>query len=317
MNLSATNSVNSLLLTVLFVTTRTKLARIVARLDIASTIAPNSATSLPISSVVSVAMLVTWLEIAPIDSGVRIGATMPQVLPQAGLRRVALVEEMPSIASTSNLCKNCLVALRLARLLNVSKPDPVLTKTAMAMTMVTETATAISSPGSAALQVQRHLGLAVVMEVVVTFHLAMVVLPLLGLLVALHVVAIAMDMDNRTAEAMALPLLLQVPPVELLHGSSRHPHLHRVVHQATVAMEDTPAMATRPVLIHLLQAWELLLGLVALVASVLPLVWVLSSRATVPLEVRLRHLLPAISLLRHQATSPHHLHLLVPKRLCA
>lgn len=59
---SATNFVSLPPSTALFVMTRIKLARTVVRLVTASTIAPTRRTSLPTSSVVSVATLVIWLE---------------------------------------------------------------------------------------------------------------------------------------------------------------------------------------------------------------------------------------------------------------
>jgi hypothetical protein len=99
---SATNYVNSPLSTVPFVTMKTKLARIVVKLGTASTTAPSSATSPPISSVVSVAMLVTWLEIVRIDSAVQIGVTMALLVlaVHLALQLVTLVLEMLLTAST-------------------------------------------------------------------------------------------------------------------------------------------------------------------------------------------------------------------------
>jgi len=61
--------------TVLFATTRTKLARIVVRLDIVNTTALTNVTSLPISSAVFVAMLDTWLVTVPTVLVAKIGAT--------------------------------------------------------------------------------------------------------------------------------------------------------------------------------------------------------------------------------------------------
>lgn len=66
MSSSATNFVSLLLLTVRFVTMRTKLVKIVVKSVIGNTIAQSNETLLPISSVAFVAMLVIWPVIARI-----------------------------------------------------------------------------------------------------------------------------------------------------------------------------------------------------------------------------------------------------------
>lgn len=95
-SLSAINCVNSLLSTVLSVTMRIKLARTVVKSVTANTIALNSATLQPISSAVSVEMLVTWLGIAQTVSVVKIIAMVLQPV----LQLVALVLEMLLTEST-------------------------------------------------------------------------------------------------------------------------------------------------------------------------------------------------------------------------
>jgi hypothetical protein len=90
--------VNLLLLTVPFETTKIKPVKIVVRLGIASTTVQSNATSPPTSSVVSVEMLVIWLEIVQIDSVVQTGAMILPVPPL--LRSVALVLETPLTENT-------------------------------------------------------------------------------------------------------------------------------------------------------------------------------------------------------------------------
>jgi hypothetical protein len=81
-SLSAINFVNLPLLTAPFVMMRIKPARTVVKLVTGNTTVPNNATLLPTSSVVFVAMLVTWLAIVRIDNAVPIGATIVQLVPQ-------------------------------------------------------------------------------------------------------------------------------------------------------------------------------------------------------------------------------------------
>lgn len=97
---SATNFVNLLRSTVRYATMRTKPVRTVVRSDTESTTAQNSATSPPISSVASVVMLVTWLEIVQTDSVAPTGAMMAQVLPLVLKLLAALALVMPWTEST-------------------------------------------------------------------------------------------------------------------------------------------------------------------------------------------------------------------------
>lgn len=75
MSSSVTSFENSLHSMEPFEMTRTKPARIAAKLAIASTTAHRSATSLPLSSVVCAATLDIWLEIALIALVAATGAT--------------------------------------------------------------------------------------------------------------------------------------------------------------------------------------------------------------------------------------------------
>ena len=74
MSSSATSFVSSLLSTELSVMMKIKRVKTVVKSAIASTIVPSSATLQQISFVVFAVMLVTWVEIAQIDSVVLIGA---------------------------------------------------------------------------------------------------------------------------------------------------------------------------------------------------------------------------------------------------
>lgn len=76
MSSSATSFVSSLLSTELSVTMKIKLVKTVVKSAIASMTVPSSAILQQISSVAYAVMLVTWLEIAQIDSVVLIGATV-------------------------------------------------------------------------------------------------------------------------------------------------------------------------------------------------------------------------------------------------
>jgi len=79
---------------VLFVTTRIKLVRTVAKLVIASMTAQSNAISLRTSSAASVVMQAIWPEIARIDHVVQTGVTMFLVVLMAHQQQVALVLEM-------------------------------------------------------------------------------------------------------------------------------------------------------------------------------------------------------------------------------
>lgn len=96
MSSSATNFVNSLLLTVPSVMMRTKLARTVVRLATENTTAHNNATLLPILSVACVEMQDTWLEIVQIDHVVPIGATMVHLVQMLSQVKAVLVLAMLS-----------------------------------------------------------------------------------------------------------------------------------------------------------------------------------------------------------------------------
>jgi len=82
MNSSVTNFVSLPLSTEPFETMKTKLARTVVKLVIASTTAQSSAMSQPTSFVVSVVMLAIWQEIVQTGNVVRTGVTMLQVVLQ-------------------------------------------------------------------------------------------------------------------------------------------------------------------------------------------------------------------------------------------
>lgn len=86
---SVINFASLLLSTELFVMTKIKLARIVARLVIASTTVLRSRTSLLASSVVCVAMQATWVAIVLIGREARVGVTTLL----AAAHRLALAEK--------------------------------------------------------------------------------------------------------------------------------------------------------------------------------------------------------------------------------
>jgi hypothetical protein len=83
---------------------RTRHVRTVVRLDTASTIAPNSATLPPTSSVAFVAMLATWPGIVPTDSVGKIGATA--TAPLLELLASPLVSSNLQIPNSTTSCKN-------------------------------------------------------------------------------------------------------------------------------------------------------------------------------------------------------------------
>jgi hypothetical protein len=109
MNSSATSFVSWPPSMVLFATTKTRRAKIAARLDIASTTVPTSGITRPTSSAVSVATLDTWPEIARIASAVATGDKTTVAL--NGQQQVVLELGMPSTESTSRSCKSCLVVV--------------------------------------------------------------------------------------------------------------------------------------------------------------------------------------------------------------
>lgn len=87
------------------VTTRTKLARTVARSATGSTTAQSSATSPQTSSAESVATLVTWREIAQTGSVAQIGA-MDLLLLEEALARLLAVLQLAELALAMQLIAN-------------------------------------------------------------------------------------------------------------------------------------------------------------------------------------------------------------------
>ncbi|KAL5002374.1 hypothetical protein BDV10DRAFT_119723 [Aspergillus recurvatus] len=212
---------------------RIRLARTAVKLVIASTTVLNNVTLLPILSVVSVAMLGTWLVIVLTAREAAIGATLEVSTPAVGPSAVVML----STERWNNLCKNCLAVLPV-RMANQSVGSrPVL----RVMT------TAITSPGNAlplqATWLPGSNGVAATIAVT-TMDPATMAVPHHG-----RLRAVAATTTVTVPALMALPLELGQP----LPGNRHLPlHLDRLLMDMAILR-----------ILHLHRVWALLLLLLA------------------------------------------------------
>jgi len=215
---------------------RTRLARIVAKLAIASTTAQNSETLQPTSSVGSVEMLVTWERIAQTDNVVQ---PIGKVLVGHLALQVVLVLGMRLTESMSNSCKNSL-AVHLLTLLDVLNLVLVVTSRGLLLAMM-------SSHGNVVLLVPQLLGNNVAAEMIVGGMNPVTPVqleePRLGHeIVVAETTVVTLTMEVRTAMAHRLH--------PLLHLGNKQPPIRQVDIRATLHLDM--ALDTKEAWAHLL-----------------------------------------------------------------
>lgn len=289
MNSSATSFVSLPLLTEPFVTTKTRPARTVGRLVIVNTTVHRNRTSQPVSSVVSVVRLDTWLAIAPIARLVSRGATT--AAPKVARHHVSTAHRRTS--STLLWPKWVVAARRVEARSNTTAMEAAASQlVATAMAEESEQSSRGSAPEQVVQQAAQRLGLATI---------AVVARAALHHGQAVVAVAVARAMAKTTATAT----------LRLGH------RLHLVVVALVTAITTMATSRGR-------QAWLRLegMGLLATVAPWLPQhllpAWGLCSRATAEREAHRRlhrrllarrrlRLRPATSRLRLRRATCHRL----------